>query len=413
MAMPERDKTIYSRFLQARLAGTVSRNKVRLLFGARQTGKTVLLKQLLHDDTSVVFNLQDSRLRRQFEADPGRFSREVEALPQRVTTVGVDEIQKVPALLDEVQFLYDSAPERQQFFLTGSSARKLRTHSANLLPGRCHIYNLHPLVRAEEAGYAGRLAPTPDPAPVPFPPRDLETRLVFGNLPGISQEPPETAAATLEAYVETYLEEEIRREALAKDVGAFSSFVRLAALESGRQVNLAKLSVESGIPASTLKNFYAVLIDTFVGYRLSSYGRPSRKRLLTTPRFLFFDLGVRNAAAGLPLTPAILAESGGFLLEQWVGQELVHRAGLAGPGHSVTFWRTASGAEVDYILQTPHEDIPVEVKWTGRPGPADARHIETFLDLHSDRVSRGFVVCRVPRAQQLTPRTTAIPWHEL
>jgi len=405
--------TIHGRLAALSLTGQVSHDKVRLLFGARQTGKTVLLNSLLSGRSSVLYNLQDSSLRRRFEADPAAFSREVEALPDDVRAVGVDEIQKVPRLLDEVQYLYDKQPQRFQFFLTGSSARKLRTQSANLLPGRCHIYNLFPVVREEEEGYQGRLCIAETRPDKPFPHRSLEELLLFGSLPGIRQEGPETAAATLHAYVETYLEEEIRREALVKDLGAFSSFIHLAALESGNQVNLSKLSVESGVPASTLNNFYQVLVDTFTGYRIASYGRPSRKRVLKTPRFLFFDLGVRNAAAQVPSDPGILGESGGRLLEQWVGQELVQRASMAGPGHSVSFWRTSSGAEVDWVWQAPGEDVPVEVKWTDRPQPGDARHVETFLSLHGDRASRGFVVCRAPRPQQLTAGTTAIPWFEL
>ena len=411
--MCESGTTIFQRVLSHRLGDEISRNKVRLIFGARQTGKTVLLRQLLKEEQSIIFNLQDSRMRRRFESDPSSFSREIEALPPHISQIGVDEVQKVPALLDEVQYLYDKAPERWQFFLTGSSARRLRTGAANLLPGRCHIYVVYPVVRPEEACYSGRL-PMQERVKGPhFPTQSLETALVAGALPGIRKESAQSAASTLEAYVEVYLEEEIRREALVRDMGAFSNFIRLAALESGNQVNLSKLSVESGVPASTLKNFYQVLVDTFLGHRIPAYGRPSRKRVLSTPRFLFIDLGVRNAAARLPLTPAILPESGGRLLEQWVGQELVHRAGLAGTGFHISFWRTTTGAEVDWVLETPEEDIPIEVKWTRHPKPKDARHLERFLAVHPDRANRGFVVCRSDRAQQLTPRITAIPWQEL
>ena len=411
--MADEQGTTHDRLITGRLVGPVSRNKVRIVFGARQTGKTVLLTTLLQDENSRVFNLQDSTLRRGFEADPASFSRELLALPSSITNIGIDEVQRVPSLLDEVQYLYDREPDRFQFFLTGSSARRLRTQSANLLPGRCHIHNIYPVMRQEEAGYGGRLPIEEAGQANPFPARGLEELLLFGNLPGIRGEAHKTATATLKAYVDVYLEEEIRREALVRDLGSFSNFIRLAALESGNQVNLARLSTESGIDASTLNGFYQLLVDTFVGYRINSYGRPSRKRLLTTPRFLLFDTGVRNAAAGLPLTAAVLTESGGRLLEQWVGQELIHRAGLAGIGHAVTFWRTASGAEIDYIWQAPDEDVPVEVKWTDRPRPGDARHVEAFLDLMPERATRGFVVCRVPRAQQLTERTTAIPWFEL
>lgn len=404
----------FERLVSARLAGPVSRNKVRLLFGARQVGKTALLAHVLPSNRSVMFNLQDSGLRRRCEQDPASFYREVRALPERVTHVGVDEVQKVPALLDELQRLVDEAPGRFQFFVTGSSARRLRVGAANLLPGRAHVFALHPVIRPEEVDFVGPAVGPRWPVDLRgFPSRSLASRLLYGSLPGVRSEGPDTAAATLEAYVDLYLEEEIRREALVRDMGAFAAFLRLAAIDSGGQVNLAGLSRESGVPASTLKNFYQVLVDTFVGHWVLPCRKTARRRLLTTPRFLFFDLGVRNAAAGVPMEPGLLAESGGPLLEQWVGTELIHRAAYAGRGHSVSFWRTAAGAEVDFVYESPSEVVPVEVKWTERPHPADARHVETFLDLHGGRARRGLVVCRAPGRQALTDRTTAIPWFEL
>jgi len=404
---------IHGRLIEKKLTGAVSRNKVRLILGARQVGKTVLLQRLLPEGRSILYDLQDSTLRRRLERDPAIFSREVLALAPSVTHVGVDEIQKVPPLFDEVQYVADRNPARFQLFLTGSSGRRLRAGSANLLPGRCHVYNLCPVARNEERDFRGGVVPGPAMGDTGFPPRPLEQRLLFGSLPGVAAEAPETAAATLDAYVGNYIEEEIRREALVKDIGAFGNFLQLAAAENGTQMNLAGLSRESGIPASTLKVYYQVLVDTFLGYWIPAYRRSARKKLLTTPRFFLFDLGVANAAAGLPPGPELVRVAGGRLLEQWVALELVHRARYAGRGHGVSFWRTTTGAEVDLIFETPREDIPVEVKWTEKPQPIDARHVETFLDLHPDRASRGYVVCRTPRAQRLTRRTTAIPWDEL
>ena len=167
------------------------------------------------------------------------------------------------------------------------------------------------------------------------------------------------------------------------------------------------------MPASSLKNYYQVLVDTFVGYWIPAFSRRGRKRLLTTPRFCFFDTGVRNAAAGLPLDRSMLASEGPRLLEQWVGLELHHRSSYLGAGHGVSFWRSASGAEVDYVWQGPHEDVPIEVKWTARPQPADARHVETFLGHYPKRARRGLVVCRCERAERLSSRVVAVPWNEL
>ncbi len=410
----------FLRTLVGSLLSPIARGKVCLLFGARQTGKTALLRHILkQSEPAQHYDLQDSALRRQFEADPARFGREVRALPKRQRVVVVDEIQKVPALLEEVQSLHDSQPARWQFYLTGSSARRLRSGSANLLPGRSHLFHLHPVNRWEE--HHGNLAvpagaprlPRGTRLPAPFPEQELGRRLLFGSLPGVRAETAARATATLDAYVANYIEEEIRREAAVRDLGPFLVFLRLAALESGQIVNIAGLSRESGVAASTLKSYYQVLVDTFLGHWMPAYGHPSRKRVLTSPRFYLFDLGVRHAAAELPPTRELLRTQGGPLLEHWVAQELLSRAEHLGRGHRVSFWRTVDGVEVDFVLEGPREDLPIEVKWTDRPHREDARHLESFLEKFPTRSKRGILVCRCERPQQLSDRVTAIPWSHL
>jgi predicted AAA+ superfamily ATPase len=410
----------YGRVLSEVLSSGVSRNKVRLVFGARQTGKTELLRRVVPAENCRFYDLAVSAERRRFESDPSRFGREARALPSDVANIVIDEIQKVPALLDEIQNLFDEQKTRFQIYLTGSSARSLRRRSANLLPGRSHVYRLLPVCQwesevPERHAWPGNPKGKPDlNAGLPlFPAQSLQRTLLFGNLPGIRQEETDTAAATLAAYVENYLEEEIRREAAVRDLGSFAVFLKLAAAESGSQVNLAALSQESGVPASSLKNYYQVLEETFTGFWMRAYGRPGRKRLLTTPRFYFFDTGVRNAAADLPPTDALFETEGSRLLEHWVGLELTYRAAYQGLGYSVTFWRTTSGAEVDFVWESPSEDVPIEVKWTTRPRAEDARHLERFLSAYPRRAHCGLVVCRCERPEQLTDRVTAIPWNTM
>jgi len=389
-----------------------SAGKVRLLFGARQTGKSTLLQRLATPDT-VVFNLQERRARLDLERDPSMFTRILEADRRDLISVQVDEVQKVPALLDEVQYLYDRAPNRYRFLLTGSSSRRLKTGSANLLPGRAHTFHLCPLLLSERKGEReARLLPVggesvENPG---FPAPDLEELLLFGNLPGVSLEEEASRRLTLESYVDLYIEEEIRREALVRNLGAFQQFLELAALESGGIVNLSNVSRQSGVPVPTLRTYYQVLEDTFVGYRIPAFGAGGRKRVLTSPRFLFFDTGVRNAAARLRVGPDLLRTQMGTLFENWVGQELYHRCLCAGRAWRLNFWRTAHGAEVDFVLETPDETIPVEVKATRSPTEADARHLNLFLDTYPDRARRGFVVCRCSAPQRLTERIEAIPW---
>ena len=410
------------RWLEGPLTRPASRVKVRLLLGARQTGKSTLLNHLVASRDTVVIDLQDSARRREMERRPRALTDLLLGHNRRRQTVLVDEIQKVPALLEEIQFLYDKYPGRFEFLLTGSSARRLRSSSANLLPGRSHLFHLYPVLQAERlpAGQAGagsgRILPPPGRlSPPRFPERSLNQCLMLGSLPGPSQESAVTAVKSLESYAELYLEEEVRREGLVRDVGAFSRFLELAAMESGQTMNLVKLSNESGIPVATLRLYYQVLVDTFVGYWLEPYARRARKRLLTTPKFFFFDLGVRNAAARLPMNESLLRLQGGALLEQWVGLELLHRVRLLGAGHQIGFWRTVGGAEIDFIVETPRDIIPVEVKWTDRPTPADARQIELFLKDPPDpeKTRKGLVVCRVGEPRQITPHVRAIPWNSL
>ncbi len=276
----------YSRFLQNEVAPETalkppSRPKVTLVLGARQTGKSTLLNHVIGaGDKTLVINLQDRRLRRRYESDDGLLLREL-AAGADVKVVLIDEIQKVPALLDDIQFLYDQDPKRFLFYLTGSSARRLKHKSANLLPGRVHTHVLSPVLQAEQRECT--ILPMKMPPGERFSPRPLEDHLIFGSLPGLYQEAPSLWAQTLSAYAELYIENEIRQEHVVEDMGAFVRFLRLAALESGQCVNFTKLASAVGVAANTLRNFYQILEDTYVGLRIPPFGR-SRKRILQAPR---------------------------------------------------------------------------------------------------------------------------------
>lgn len=391
-----------------------SQAKVRLLFGARQTGKSTLLHRIADVNTRV-FNLQEHRTRLELERDPHVFTQILEADDRSLLVVCVDEIQKVPALLDEVQYLYDTYPGRFRFLLTGSSARKLKTSSANLLPGRAHLFKLFPLnLRERQGNTESRVFPVQtEPFETGFPEPVLEDLLLFGSLPGVSLENEETRVRTLESYVDLYLEEEIRRESLVRNMGAFQQFLELAATESGRIINLTNISRESGVPVATLRTYYQVLEETFVGYRIPAFGAAGRKRVLTTPRFLFFDNGVWNAAARYGFSSDLLKTQIGLLFENWVGQELMHRCLYTGRAYRLSFWRTAHGAEVDYVLETPDEAIPIEVKATESPTMADASHLKLFLETYPQRARRGFIVCRCREPRRLADNVEAVPWKSL
>ena len=384
-----------------------SKPKVNLVLGARQTGKSTLLEHCIPKGShTFTLNLQDRRQRRRYEADAGLLIRELEAAPE-IDTVFIDEIQKVPAILDDVQFLYDREPRQRRFFLTGSSARNLKRKSADLLPGRVRTRLASPVLQAEHR--ETELLQLPLTGAHLFPRRKLEDYLILGSLPGLYHEQRDEWRETLASYVDLYIENEIRQENIVQDMGAFARFLRLAAIESGQCVNFTKLAGAVGVAVNTLRNFYQVLEDTYVGIRINPFGH-SRKRTLQAPRFLFFDLGVRHTLAELPLGGALLKLDAGHIFEQWVLIELYYRCACLGPEYKLSSWQTATGAEVDAVVETPHGIIPIEAKWTDRPSPHDARHVETFLAQHTDTAQHGYVVCRCPRTQKLTDRVTALPW---
>ena len=412
---------MHSRWLASSLPDKLGKPFVHVLFGARQTGKTTLLRDLL-PDPSLAFNLADPLERSRLLADAGAFTRACLALPPSKPPhyVVVDEAQTVPAVFDAVQSLYDTDKNRWRFVLCGSSARKLRQTGANLLPGRSLQHRLFPLTLAERPAPdkrpRGAVSPLPLPFPggespaAPFPVAPLQERLAYGDLPGIVLTPEPDRPDLLRSYALVHLEEEIRREALVKDWGAFLRFLQLAAIESGKVVNFAKIAKDVGISPATVKGHYQLLEDMFVGFSVAGFSRSPRKNLTSTPRFHFFDLGVRHAAAGLTPGPDAVLADPGRALEQWVGIELWKRLGYLGRGR-LHHLRTKDGAEVDYIVELDRRFIPIEVKWTGHPDRDDARHVIPFLEEQGRAAPMGYVICRCPRPEQLHERVIALPWH--
>ncbi|MBN1674276.1 MAG: DUF4143 domain-containing protein [Kiritimatiellae bacterium] len=178
----------------------------------------------------------------------------------------------------------------------------------------------------------------------------------------------------------------------------------------GLSFDFTKSAQAVGVAPNTLRNFYQVLEETYVGLRIPAFGQ-SRKRILQAPRFLIFDLGVRHILADLPLSDTLLKLDPGHIFEQWVLIELYYRCRYHGRGYRLSTWQTTTGAEVDAIVETPDEVIPVEVKWTETPSPRHAQHIERFIALHGHLAKRGYVVCRCPTRQKLTQHVIAVPWN--
>lgn len=382
------------RKISERISAILDRGKSILLLGPRQTGKTTLIKQLKAD---LYISLVKPRMRQAYEQDPDRLTREVEGLRhgEKPPLVIIDEVQKIPQIMDTVQDLIDSGTA--QFILTGSSARKLRRQGdVNLLPGRVITLHMDPLMLSE--------------IPHPFP--SIEELLLYGTLPQIIVEANGAhKEEDLDSYVTTYLEEEVRAEALVRNRGAFSHFLKLAGVESGNMSNFQNISKEVGVSSPTISGYYQILEDCLIAERVEPLTQSlTRKRLIKTPKFILFDLGVRRLAAreGIALPQTYM----GKLFEQWVALELIHTLRLRSERARVVFWRDADGVEVDWVIERHQEYIPIEVKWTENPQISDAKHIKTFLAEYSN-AKIGYVVCRVNRRQKLADHIFALPWQEL
>jgi uncharacterized protein len=381
-----------ARHAAAAVERALARGKGVLLLGPRQTGKTTLLGGL---DAAMTLDLARPDLRQRYERRPELLRGEVEGLTSRHRSpiVVLDEVQKVPALLDVAQDLMDRKVAR--VVLSGSSARKLRRGAhANLLPGRVVSIRMDPLMLREE------------------PTRSLESRLLYGDLPGfVLQGDDRDRETDLASYVTTYLEEEVRAEALVRNLAPFSRFLELAAGEAGRIINRRALSQEVGVAHTTITDYYQILEDCLIAERVEPITKSAtRKKLTRSPKILFFDLGVRRLAANEGRRPA--RERLGEWFEQWVGLELIRMTRDRAARNPVRFWRDPDGPEVDWVVDLNDRQIPIECKWTDAPTAQHTRHLATFLSEHP-AATRGFIVCRTPRRYAVAPRVQAVPWQEL
>jgi len=415
----------YNRWYEARLRRFIAKPFVHIVFGARQTGKSTLIKQILPPD-ALVINLAEPQERMKYLGDPQELIRNCRALKKTSEPryVFIDEVQMVPDLFNAIQSLYDADKTAFRFILCGSSARRLKATGTNLLPGRSILHRLYPLINEEYDREAGPFGEEFSPLLLEhsseqavslqrFPKRGLEDRLAFGDLPGIAAlDDMEARREVLKSYAAIHLEGEIRRESSLRDLPAFLRFLKLAAVNSGSMVNLLGLSKEVGISAPTVRAYYQLLEDMFIGFTVPSFSGSEQKSLVSAGRFYFFDMGVRNAAAGIRIDESIISLDPGHFFEQWVGMELFRKLSYAGEGR-LSHYRTRGGAEIDFILERDEEWIPIEAKWTQSPSLKDARHLRTFIDDSKGRARRAYIVCRCSRPQQLDEHITAIPWQLL
>lgn len=311
------------------------------LFGPRGTGKSTWIRSRFED--ALVVNLLPPESMLRYERDPTLFRAEVLARP-RGTWIVVDEVQRVPKLLDEVHFLMEEKGYKK-FVLSGSSARKLRRGGANLLAGRAILRNLFPLTSAE-TGFSVSAAQL----------------LRFGSMPlSVTAADDGAREEFLRAYVTTYLSEEVRAEGHVRDLGAFSRFLEVASLAATRTTNVSALARDAGVSRETARGYFEILVDTLIGNWLPAYRPRAKVKERALPKFYWFDAGVLHAAAG-GFDQPLPAGWEGVLVEHLVLHEIrsyMHYHGVKG---SLGYWATPSGSEVDFVWWYGHEIVAIEVK---------------------------------------------------
>jgi uncharacterized protein len=379
-----------ARWLQARIAA--SRQNV-LLLGPRQVGKSTLCRSLA---PALYIDLADQQEFLGHARDPGRLTREVQALEGSALVV-IDEIQRLPELLNTVQSLIDRHGKRLRFILTGSSARKLRRGGANLLPGRVVLEHLDPLTVLEildEPG--GRF--------------DLDRALQLGMLPGIYLG-DDDAEHVLGTYADTYLREEIQLEAVTRSVGSYARFLDVMAVTSGQWLNYAKLSSDSEIPKETFRRYVQILDDTLLAVRLPPFtpAAARSRRVSQRERVLLFDVGVRNALLGAHRR-AVAQDQVGAVFEQWVLLQIAYLNRARRLGWRLSSYRSEHGAEVDLVVERADDIVGIEVKAGRTVSPRDTRGLASLGDVVGRRKPyRRWILYRGERRQRFADGTDAWP----
>ena len=306
------------------------------LFGARQTGKSTLLRTLFPDARE--FDLLDMEIKSRFEQRPWLLYSALQNEPDG-TQVIIDEIQQVPELLNEVHRLIFQ--KHMRFVLCGSSARKLRRKGYNTLGGRAIPTYMYPLVSAEIPNF------------------DIDRAINHGLLP--PHYDSENPSLLISAYLDVYLNEEIKAEALVRNQASFNRFLSIAAMTDGEMVNYNNIASDCGVSANTVKEYFSILEDTLVGYYIPSFSRTQKRRVVQAPKFYLFDVGLVNHLLHRSHLERGTKEYG-HAFEHLIIQELIAYIGYTRNGNPLSYWRTYTGIEVDAIIG--NAKIAIEIKST-------------------------------------------------
>ena len=355
------------------------------LWGPRKTGKSTYLRAAFPE--SLTFDLLQTDLMLDLARRPALLRERLLAVdPAKLAhPVILDEVQKVPQLLDEVHWLIEN--RGLSFILCGSSARKLKRGGVNLLGGRAWRYEMHPLVSIE----VGDL--------------DLLRALNRGLVPAHYLDPG--YRRSLEAYVVDYLKEEVFDEGLTRNVAAFSRFFEAVGYSHGDLTNYANIARDCGVDAKTVKEYYQILVDTLLGTFVEPWKKRQERQVIgKAAKFYLFDVGVAGAITRRHVAQE-RGEPFGRALEHFVLMEILAHRSYRDLGHGVHFWRTKSGLEVDFVLG--EAEVAVEVKGTSRLDPSDFRSLRAFME--DNRPRRAVVVCNEP-VPRVSDGVEVLPWRE-
>ncbi len=347
-----------------------------LLLGPRQVGKSTLIRSLSPD---LTINLSKESEYHRYTSEPGRLEQIVEA--GNFKTIFIDEIQRIPSLLNSVQALIDESNGRLKFYLSGSSARKLRRGHANLLPGRLLVFHMGGLCGAE------------------IPKDTSTTRLLrFGSLPDIVVHPDnEFCSSLLDSYAGTYLREEIQAEAIVQNLQGFSRFLNEAAISAGQILDYSKISRRAKISRTTCVRFFEILQDTLMVDRCDSYAEAEQVDFISHPRFYFFDNGVRNALVdSYELSP----ERKGSVFEHFLYNQIKNSLLAKNIKGKIQFFRTRSGLEVDFIVTIGSSVWAIEAK-AGQINDEDLKPLKSFSELAGRKIQ-----CVAVGLNETVPRKT-------
>lgn len=366
-------------------------NHSSLLFGPRGVGKSTLLRSLFTEENSVTFNLLKIELQNRFKQNPDELSKIVKALPSHILHIIIDEIQKVPMLLDVIHDLIESTDKH--FIMTGSSARKLKGGGANLLAGRAFVNALHPFSFFEVEDRF-----------------QLLDALQWGLMPKIFEYPDdELKARYLQTYAHTYLKEEIWEEHFVKELEPFRRFLEVAAQMNGKIINYSNIAKDVGIDDKTVKSYYAMLEDTLIGFFLEGFEHSFRKRLSTKPKFYFFDMGITRALSRMLSVPIIPSTVGyGEAFEHFIILECIKLRDAQHLEYKFSYLKTKDDVEVDLVVERPGSlPLFIEIKSSSS---VTQESISSFFHLSKDfGECEAICICDEPY-EKMIGHVRVIPW---